>query len=107
MHCPPDTERACPDTEVHGPLSLRPRPSAQQVLFAVCSCILILISMHYDAVFVRFVPAYGATFSGGWPIPGTSAFGGRRSGFGPRCKAQCRTRVVSCAFASQVRRSRA
>jgi hypothetical protein len=41
------------------------------------------------------------------PRPAANAFGGGRSGFGPCRTTQSKTRVVACAFASQVRRSRA
>jgi len=50
--------------------------------------------------------ANGAALYREEPIPAANAFGGRRSGFGPCLTAQCRIRVVACAFASQVRRSR-
>lgn len=82
--------------DVLSALARQPRPC--------CGC---SWTLYHDPELVRFAPAYGATFSRERRISFTNAFGGRRSGFGPRRKAQCRTRLVSCAFASQVRRSRA
>ena len=40
------------------------------------------------------------------PTPAANIFGGGKSGFGPCLTAQCRIRVVACAFASQVKLSR-
>ncbi len=52
------------------------------------------------------VLAYGAAFYWVEPTPAANIFGGGKSGFGPCLTAQCRIRVVACAFASQVKHSR-